>query len=149
MRDLNRMLATGWDPTAMSCLHENLPPKRIGKMGSTCHSWIIAVLALDRDERRRAAEIPLLIQVRLPSSAKRVEPGCARRELRDAQGAVRQSSRSNVQRTALLALVSEIKRDPLLQRLEQLVEGVAGGEASGQLRYVGPVAAVLNVDASS
>lgn len=52
-----------------------------------------------------------------------------------------------MQRPALLALGGEIKSNALLQRLEQLVQGVAGREAAGQLGNIGPVAAVLDVDA--
>jgi len=38
-----------------------------------------------------------------------------------------------MQRATLLALVGEVERDALLQGLEQLVQGIAGGKAAGKL----------------
>lgn len=52
-----------------------------------------------------------------------------------------------MQRATLLALVGEVERDALLQGLEELVQGVAGSEATGQLGHIGPIAAVLHMDA--
>src|SRR5665811_2286063 len=54
----------------------------------------------------------------------------------------------DVQGAALLALVGQIKLDSLLQGREQLVQAIAGSEAAGKLGHVGPVAALLDVDAS-
>jgi hypothetical protein len=46
------------------------------------------------------------------------------------QRAIRQRRRSDVQWSALLALIRQVKRDALLQGLEKLVQGVAGGKAA-------------------
>lgn len=70
------------------------------------------------------------------------------RDLRGRPRTIRQGRGRNVQRVALLALVSEIEGNALLQGLEKLVQGVAGGEAAGKLWNVCPVAAFLDVDAA-
>jgi len=52
-----------------------------------------------------------------------------------------------MQRATLLAFIGKVKRNALLQGLEKLVKRVAGGEASRQLGNIGPVAAILDVNA--
>jgi hypothetical protein len=44
--------------------------------------------------------------------------------------------------------ISQVERDSLLKSLEQLVERIARGEHAGELWDLGPVGALLVVDAS-
>jgi hypothetical protein len=48
----------------------------------------------------------------------------------------------------LLALIGQVERYALLQGLEKLVQGVAGGKAAGKLWNVCPVAASVFLSAA-